>query len=177
MAHRSVWQGIRRWLRSGDRRRTEEIPAGTATAQAGASGSTGSAPPAGASGSTGSAPTEWPSNVLPFVRPERPERPGSEARPEGIAVVEHLSDASAWSVGADGAAAMDDAADDAELLEFLAADLDPVPADPVFRERLREQLWEMVVTDARLRVDRDDARSPRLPPLARPSLTRRPDPV
>ena len=36
------------------------------------------------------------------------------------------------------------AIDDLEILEFLAADLDPVPADPAFRERLAETLWEMV---------------------------------
>ncbi len=36
---------------------------------------------------------------------------------------------------------------EAELLDFLAADLDPVAADPVFRERLREELWEMIVDD------------------------------
>lgn len=34
--------------------------------------------------------------------------------------------------------------DELEILEFLAADLDPVPADPAFRERLAETLWEMV---------------------------------
>jgi hypothetical protein len=34
--------------------------------------------------------------------------------------------------------------DDLEILEFLAADLDPVPADPAFRERLAETLWELV---------------------------------
>ncbi len=33
---------------------------------------------------------------------------------------------------------------DGELLEFLEADVDPVPADPEFRARLREQLWDMV---------------------------------
>jgi hypothetical protein len=33
---------------------------------------------------------------------------------------------------------------DDELLEFLEADADPVPADPEFRERLRERLWGMV---------------------------------
>lgn len=32
-----------------------------------------------------------------------------------------------------------------ELLEFLSADLDPVPADPVFREKLQADLWEMIV--------------------------------
>ena len=31
-----------------------------------------------------------------------------------------------------------------ELLEFLAADLDPVPADPVFQKELAELLWEML---------------------------------
>jgi len=33
---------------------------------------------------------------------------------------------------------------DDELLEFLEADVDPVPADPEFRARLRERLWGMV---------------------------------
>ena len=31
-----------------------------------------------------------------------------------------------------------------ELREFMAGDDPPVDADPVFRERLREQLWTMV---------------------------------
>jgi hypothetical protein len=31
-----------------------------------------------------------------------------------------------------------------ELLEFLEADTAEVPVDPHFRERLREQLWQMV---------------------------------
>ena len=34
--------------------------------------------------------------------------------------------------------------DELELLEFLAAGLDPVPADPVFRQELAESLWELV---------------------------------
>jgi len=34
--------------------------------------------------------------------------------------------------------------DEAELLEFLAADHEPVSADPVFREELRDQLWALV---------------------------------
>ena len=36
---------------------------------------------------------------------------------------------------------------DVELLEFLAADVDPVPADPAFRERLRAELWGMIVDE------------------------------
>ena len=36
------------------------------------------------------------------------------------------------------------ATEERELLDFLAADVDPVPADPVFRERLKDELWEMV---------------------------------
>jgi hypothetical protein len=31
-----------------------------------------------------------------------------------------------------------------ELLEFLEADHAPVQADPEFRERLREELWELL---------------------------------
>ena len=34
--------------------------------------------------------------------------------------------------------------DEGELLEFLAADHDPVPADAAFREQLRDQLWAFV---------------------------------
>ena len=34
--------------------------------------------------------------------------------------------------------------DEHELHEFLAADHDPIPADPVFREELRDQLWALV---------------------------------
>lgn len=33
-----------------------------------------------------------------------------------------------------------------ELLDFLAADLDPVPADPVFKQELGDMLWEMVAS-------------------------------
>ena len=158
MARRSVWQGIRRWLRPEGRGRTEEAPAGATAPR---------------SEPSGPEPHEWPSNVLPFVRPERPQRrPDGSEQPGRIAVGECLSDISSWSLEADGAAVIDDAAEDAELLEFLAADLDPVPADPVFRERLREQLWEMVVTDARCGADREEERRPRIS-----SLTRRPDPA
>lgn len=34
-----------------------------------------------------------------------------------------------------------------ELLDFLAADREPVEADPVFKSRLREQLWTMIQED------------------------------
>lgn len=34
--------------------------------------------------------------------------------------------------------------DPAEFAEFLDADDSPVPVDPVFRERLRQQLWGLV---------------------------------
>ena len=35
----------------------------------------------------------------------------------------------------------DDPVTEAELRDFLAADRDPIEADPVFKHRLREQLW------------------------------------
>ncbi len=31
-----------------------------------------------------------------------------------------------------------------ELQEFLEADRNPIPADPIFKERLREKLWKML---------------------------------
>lgn len=45
---------------------------------------------------------------------------------------------------------------DAELLEFLAADVDPVPADPAFRERLRVELWDMIVDEQGGLAGRDE---------------------
>lgn len=47
----------------------------------------------------------------------------------------------------EGAAVLDAECEELELLEFLAADLDPVPVDPAFRERLREELWSMVLRE------------------------------
>lgn len=41
--------------------------------------------------------------------------------------------------------------DDDELLEFLAADRDPVSADPAFKEELREELWTLVQERAGMR--------------------------
>lgn len=38
----------------------------------------------------------------------------------------------------------EDEVSDQELLEFLAADDDPVEANPTFKRRLREQLWAMI---------------------------------
>jgi hypothetical protein len=37
-----------------------------------------------------------------------------------------------------------DGFDPAEFAEFLEADDSPMPADPVFKERLRQRLWGMV---------------------------------
>jgi hypothetical protein len=53
---------------------------------------------------------------------------------------------------------MDDAANEAtmeELKEFLEGDILEVPADPKFKERLRQSLWEMV--RLRLKKRRPDA--------------------
>jgi len=38
-------------------------------------------------------------------------------------------------------------ASDAELLEFIACDDDPIEADPRFKRRLRDQLWAIVQDD------------------------------
>ena len=71
---------------------------------------------------------------MPFVRPGRTAFDAVDA--EALA-----------GVDGGGAAVLEDGFSDAELMEFMAADVDPVPADPVFRDRLREQLWEMVVDE------------------------------
>ena len=44
-----------------------------------------------------------------------------------------------------------------ELQEFLEAGNAPVPADPVFKEQLREKLWEMVQEKRRHDAPDDDA--------------------
>jgi hypothetical protein len=38
--------------------------------------------------------------------------------------------------------------DPAEFADFLEADDAPIPADPAFRERLRQELWGMVRSQA-----------------------------
>jgi len=56
--------------------------------------------------------------------------------------------------------------DPAEFAEFLEADDAPVPVDPGFRERLRNQLWGMVRERAdavRPRGVGTDGRPPRAP--------------
>ena len=58
------------------------------------------------------------------------------------------------ATGFGAVAGVADQPDEAELLDFLASDLDPVPADPAFRERLRDDLWEML-EDARVERSKD----------------------
>jgi hypothetical protein len=57
--------------------------------------------------------------------------------------------------------------DPAEFAEFLEADDSPIPADPAFKERLRQRLWNMVREQA-------DA-SPPAPPSPIGSRPRRPN--
>ena len=51
-----------------------------------------------------------------------------------------------------------DGFDPAEFAEFLEADDSPMPADPAFKERLRQRLWGMV---------RDNANASAPPPPSR----------
>lgn len=66
---------------------------------------------------------------------------GSATPVEGV--VARADGSAADSLSFEGVG-FDEEVTEEELLDFLAADLDPVPADPVFREKLREELWEMV---------------------------------
>jgi hypothetical protein len=59
-------------------------------------------------------------------------------RPTRIQPVSQGHRAGSWN--ADSA----DGFDPAEFAEFLEADDSPIPADPVFKERLRQRLWGMV---------------------------------
>lgn len=71
--------------------------------------------------------------------------------PEGEAVVDVTSPIEAADPTVDRGD--DDEIARAELQEFLEADRYDVPADPAFKERLREMLWEMVT---RMRRDPPD---------------------
>ena len=137
MSRRSLWQKIRGWLAPLTRSRVEsDREAPTSTAES-ALRVVPAADPVLAASARSVAPGErpdWPSNVVPLVRPGRSTfGAGDAALPR--AGIEG------------GAAVLDDDATDAELMEFMAADIDPVPADPVFRDRLRETLWEMVLEE------------------------------
>ncbi len=132
VGRRNIWQEFRQWLQERPRLRSDRSPL-----RAGHPSTT-------PIGTAGLEPHEWPSNVLPFVRPGQPEsltdRDGSVA----------------------AALTLDGPSAEAELLEFLAADLDPIPADPVFREQLREKLWEIVERDSASRRGRSrPTRDPR----------------
>ncbi|MCR9097358.1 MAG: hypothetical protein NXI30_24330 [bacterium] len=134
MARGRVWQGIRDWFRPVDRApqsnasREETLPSQEAS-----------------DSSPSRAATQHPGreNARVFDRHATRARIDAEGGAEVIPFP-----------GRHAAEAVLDPADlgsgqEAELLEFLAADVDPVPADPAFRERLREELWEMVVSEGR----------------------------
>ena len=104
---------------------------------------------------------DWFRPVDRAPRSERPEDAGAP-RPPGSRVhdrhatlaridAEHGADVIPFPGRGGGEAVLDDRTlggiDDPELLDFLAADVDPVPADPAFRERLRDELWDMIVDE------------------------------
>ncbi|MBJ21740.1 MAG: hypothetical protein GY910_11930 [bacterium] len=76
------------------------------------------------------------------------------ARPSARSVVDVSTEFGYLPGGTTGEAILGTAVEEGELLDFLCADLDPVPADPVFRKRLREELWQMVA-DGRLAPPKD----------------------
>ncbi len=164
MARRSIWQEIRDWLRPsvGDLEASSEDAsvsknggpstgsppsASRSSAPAAArvvhSVALGSDPPAGAVSAREADDADWPANVVPLVRTAK-IRPG-RATFDGAGGRDDL--AGIVGIGTGGDAVLDDAFPDSELLDFMAADVDPVPADPAFRDRLREQLWSMIVEE------------------------------
>ena len=133
MARDKIWQEIRNWLEPVP----DDLPVGApASATPGRSAPESSA-------------DEWPSNVVPLVQGVSGVRGAARTRSLIDAALAPIPGANSSS----GVAAPDepwgDAEGDPELLEFLASDLDPVPVNPEFRERLREELWEMVLDEGR----------------------------
>jgi hypothetical protein len=57
----------------------------------------------------------------------------------------------AGAIEASALAGKTDEMAEGELREFLAADFDPIAADPVFKEHLRERLWRLVEEGATAR--------------------------
>lgn len=133
MVRDKIWQEIRSWLKPVLDDLTVGAPGSAKLARSAAE----------------STADEWPSNVVPLVQGVGGVR--------GAARMRSLSDAARAPIpgahSSSGVAALDepwgDAEGDPELLEFLASDLDPVPVNPEFRERLREELWEMVLDEGR----------------------------
>lgn len=123
MGRGRVWQGIRGWFRSGDR--------------ASDRGRVRPASPGGLS-VVGVAPDAIPARGL-ALRAARERRGARDLAPPDLPF-EPTGEM-------EGVVAIDCASlsEERELLDFLAADIDPVAADPAFRERLREELWAMVL--------------------------------
>lgn len=65
---------------------------------------------------------------------------GSDGQPEGVLVLDPLD-----ATGQGSGDLMH--VSEAELQDFLAADHEPVEADPAFKSRLRAQLWDMIQED------------------------------
>lgn len=149
MAGRKIWQDLRDWFRlaevvdsNGSRRRSSD----RAYAHSG---------PAGGNGS-GSLVLQNTGAVARIRSTDAPNHP-TASRPQRNAGRELTSERD-WGVvhgygqidGVGGAVIdglFDVAVDETEMLDFLASDLDPIPADPAFRERLKEELWEMIAAD------------------------------
>ena len=133
MVRDKIWQEIRNWLKPVP----DDLPGGTP-----GSATLGRSAPE-------SSEDEWPSNVVPFVRGVKGVRGAARTRSLIDTALAPIPGANSSS----GVAALDepwgDAEGDPELLEFLASDLDPVPVNPEFRERLREELWEVVIDEGR----------------------------
>ena len=91
-------------------------------------------------------------------RPDSTDGPVTTAAvwPPGAIKDPYLAFESAAQGGADVAADRD-AFDPAEFAAFLEADDAPMPANPAFKERLRQQLWGMLRENA-------DATAPPAPP-------------
>jgi len=120
-----IWQEIRNWLKPVP----DDLPVSADPGRAAAEATE----------------DEWPSNVVPLV--QKGGRRAAGAR----SLIDAASAPIPGANSSSGVAALDapwlDAEGDTELLEFLASDLNPVPVNPEFRERLREELWQVLLDE------------------------------
>lgn len=143
MARGRIWQGIREWLRLLPRSSAPASRPAVGAQVPSVDGPAAPGPGAASEASVRTAPSSFAPGESLFEAPARQtlSRTGFRDDPQGA----FDRSCERFEGGADAFEGEADAIREEELLEFLASDLDPVSADPAFRERLREELWEMVL--------------------------------
>ena len=167
-----MWQGIRNWFRPvGEEKRavdptalSSEPTASSATLDSSREQALGLTAMRASTDSTADEASGRGAEIMPFPGLARRDTKavGDSSRTWEGGSTTGISEIASEFAGSDGAATLEGVhapgVDETELLDFLAADLDPIPADPVFREKLRNELWDMVASGGALSDDDADNR-------------------